>query len=135
MDSHPSAPRALLRPAGTPTWLWRAAFALLAAAVAYLALTPIPPHAVDTGWDKLNHFLAFGALGVSCSFSGPRSRGWLLATSVALLAFGGAIEWLQLQVPGRDAEWGDLLADGVGIACALGTVAAWRALQPGRPTT
>jgi hypothetical protein len=42
---------------------------------------------------------------------------------------------LQLQVPGRDAEWGDLLADGVGIACALGAVAAWRALQPGRPTT
>jgi VanZ family protein len=32
------------------------------------------------------------------------------------VAFGGLIEVLQLFVPGRSSEWGDLLADSVGIA-------------------
>jgi VanZ family protein len=128
MDPNRSPQRAVPG-AATPTWLWRTAFALLAVAVAYLALTPTPPHAIDTGWDKLNHFLAFGALGVSCCFSGPRTRGWLLLTSLALLAFGGAIELLQMQVPGRDAEWGDLLADSIGITAALCAVSLWRGKQ------
>jgi hypothetical protein len=36
------------RPAAAQTWFWRAAFALLAVAVADLALTPTPPHAINT---------------------------------------------------------------------------------------
>lgn len=100
-------------------WLWRAAFAVLLIAVAYLALSPSPPHAIDTGWDKLNHALAFCALAISCCFSGPRSARWLALTAVGMLAFGGAIEIVQLQVPGRNSEWADLLADGVGISAAL----------------
>jgi VanZ family protein len=35
----------------------------------------------------------------------------------ALRAFGVSIEVLQLFVPGRSSEWGDLLADSIGIAC------------------
>ena len=85
------------------TWRW--ALLLLAARVAVLALTPAPPPQVELGWDKLNHVAALAAL-------------------AALLAFGGAIELLQLQVPNRSAEWRDLGADAIGIA-----LGAWLALQ------
>ena len=37
-------------------------------------------------------------------------RLWML-----VLIYGGGIEILQLYVPGRSCEWGDLLADTVGI--------------------
>ena len=36
--------------------------ALLLVIVSYLALSPAPPHVLDTGWDKLNHVSAFVAL-------------------------------------------------------------------------
>jgi len=40
-----------------------------------------------------------------------------------LLVYGGLIEVLQLFVPGRSAEWGDLLADGIGIVFGIGLAA------------
>ena len=95
---------------------WRALLVLLIVAVSYLALTPHPPAGVDTGWDKLNHMSAFTALALCAHLGYPasrRARGVLLG---ALLAYGGLIEALQSFVPGRSAEWGDLLADAVGIA-------------------
>ena len=94
---------------------WQFCLCGLIAAVAYLALTPTPPSALTTGWDKLNHVLAFVALSWSaCLGSGGSRRGlWRLA--IGLLAFGGLIEIAQLYVPGRSGEWGDLLADTIGI--------------------
>jgi len=38
---------------------------------------------------------------------------------LALLAYGGAIEVIQLFVPGRSCEWGDLLADAIGISLGV----------------
>ena len=98
---------------------WRVLVLLLIAAISFLALSPHPPAGLSTGWDKSNHALAFGSLGF-CGF-------WCLATQrerwvelpLALLVFGGVIELLQLQVPGRTGEWPDLLADSVGIALGL----------------
>lgn len=100
-------------------WFWRGLLATLVLVVSWLALTPSPPHTLDTGWDKLNHMLAFTALAVSACFSGSVSPRRLVAAAALLLAFGGAIELLQMQVPGRDAEWADLLADGVGLAVGM----------------
>lgn len=100
---------------------WRLlAFAFMAV-VAGLALSPSPPPIADTGWDKLNHLLAFTSL-AACSrlgFPGPASRALLVAAG--LIAFGGAIELLQPLVGGRMREWADLLADviGTGIGIAL----------------
>ncbi len=51
---------------------------------------------------------------------------WFFETLVlapALLAYGGFIEVAQSFAPPRQADWADLLADGVGIA--LGLLAAW----------
>ena len=42
-----------------PRRWWQALFWLQVAAVTALMLLPRPPSAVDTGWDKLNHVLAF----------------------------------------------------------------------------
>ncbi|HEX6363428.1 MAG TPA: VanZ family protein [Albitalea sp.] len=112
-------------------------FFALAAGVLWLALTPQPPHAADTGWDKLNHVLAFAALAVAGRFALgplPRPGRWVW---LALLPYGMAIELLQTLVPARSAEWSDVLADAVGIAVGLllAAVAAGRRRRRGAPLT
>jgi VanZ family protein len=99
--------------------LWRVLLLLLVVAILWLALSPVPPKTVDTGWDKANHAMAFAALGfVSVWAVWPRPRGWAWLV-LALLAFGGAIEIAQTFLPPREGDWWDLLADGVGIAVGL----------------
>jgi len=105
------------------TRLWRWALLLLAMLITVLALVPAPPRQMDLGWDKLNHVFAFAALAVCAVFGWRSSRAAQLAVLLALLAFGGAIELLQLQVPNRSGEWSDLGADAVGIG--LGALLAW----------
>lgn len=78
-------------------------------------------------WDKAMHFVAFGlilwAIGVLWRRL-PR-----LVAALAALILGGAIELVQGQV-GRDASWGDLLADALGIAAALILWVVWRRGRP-----
>jgi VanZ family protein len=105
--------------------------------VLWLALTPQPPEAIDTGWDKLNHVLAFAALAVSGRFGfaaeTPRvARLGLLA--FVLLLIGVGIELAQARLPPRMADPRDVVADVVGIAAGLLLAAAlhragrrWRA--------
>jgi VanZ family protein len=101
---------------------WQALLGLLVVTVSYLALTPHPLAGIDTGWDKLNHLLAFTALAFAGCLSYPTSRSARTLLLCGLFAFGGLIEILQFFVPGRSSEWGDLLGDAIGIA--LGAVAA-----------
>jgi len=96
---------------------WRVLLVLLIVAVGYLALTPHAPKGIDAGWDKCNHILAFTALALSACLGHPASRRTRLLLLYGLLVYGGSIELMQLSVPGRSAEWGDLLADSIGIAC------------------
>jgi VanZ family protein len=108
------------------TWFWRATLGLLVVVVLYLALMPTPSATMTTGWDKLNHALAFGALSLSACFSGPRSGRSVFMVSVGLMAFGALIEVLQLQVPGREADLRDLMADGVGVMLGFGAALVLR---------
>jgi VanZ family protein len=87
--------------------------------VLYFALMPAPPRTLDTGWDKLNHTLAFASLAFCACFSGSASPRRLVTAALLLVAFGGMIELLQSQIPGRDAEWGDLLADAIGTSVGM----------------
>jgi VanZ family protein len=78
-------------------------------------------------WDKAAHFVASGLILWSIGVLFRRLPRTLAALSA--LALGGAVEIVQSMV-GRDASWGDLLADGLGVLTALLLWAAWRRFQP-----
>jgi VanZ family protein len=93
---------------------WRAVFAAAVVVSLVIALKPGTP---GPDWflhaDKLRHaagFLVLWLLGVR---AGLRPAA---ALAVGLLAFGAAIELLQGLTPDRQPSWGDLLADGAGVA-------------------
>lgn len=95
---------------------WRLTLALLLCAVTWLALAPAPPRLLSTGWDKLNHGLAFSTLALAAAM-GFAAAWWRIGA--ALLAYGGLIELLQAFLPPREADLADLMTDGLGIAVGL----------------
>jgi VanZ family protein len=95
---------------------WRILLAVAMLAILVLSLLPPSSDLPTTGWDKSNHMLGFGTLGLL------GVRGWpgrAVAVLAALLAYGGLIEVLQSLTPYRSAEWADLFADGVGLGVGL----------------
>ena len=118
----PAAPakpglRRLLDPGARRAWRWL--LALLMAAVCALAFDPVPSEALSTGWDKLNHALAFAPLGAVAVLAQSPSRWRWVRAAAAMLAFGGFIEVVQTRIPGRSGEVADLLADLIGLAVGL----------------
>lgn len=107
-----------------PPLLRRWAFWLCVLAVLVLALVPVGTPLPSTGWDKTNHALAFCAMAVLGRWAYPRAMAALLW---GLFAYGGLIELLQSFTPDRSCEWGDWLADCVGLALAWG--ALWLAVR------
>jgi VanZ family protein len=102
----------LLRQLADAAALWRGLLFVAMLVLLVLCLVPIPPQVPSTGWDKSNHALAFAVL----AFLGNRAwPGRMVPMLLGLLAYGGLIEVLQSFTPNRLAEWGDLLADGVGL--------------------
>jgi VanZ family protein len=106
---------------------WALALVGALVAITWLATTPNPPREIDTGWDKSNHLLAFAVLaGLADRVATHAGGRWVSRISawVLVLAYGGLIELVQSQIPGRAAEWNDLLADAagvvVGVALGLG---------------
>lgn len=102
---------------------WQAVLVSLVLAVSYLALTPAPLEGSYSGLDKVGHVMAFMALSFAGYLAFPAARGTRTALLCGLFAYGGLIELLQLFVPGRSSEWGDLIADGLGIALGAGLAA------------
>ncbi len=100
----------------------RAAFWLFWPAVAvvvYGQLWPNPQDNLpDLGWDKLLHFTAYFGLTLLATMAWGRRVSPLLLL-LALIASGGVMEMLQLFV-GRDAEWGDMLANTLGACLGAG---------------
>lgn len=96
------------------TGRFKLAFWLCAGVVLTLSLTPNPQALPSTGWDKSNHLLAFAVLGYLgfCAYANAAR------VILGLLAFGALIEGLQSLGGHRFAEWGDWIADGLGIALA-----------------
>lgn len=96
--------------------------------ILWLSLMPSPPAAPGIlGWDKLQHFLAYGLLALliarvlECRRAGANRHAWWQAWLVAVL-FGLLLELLQGSMRyGRSAEWPDLIADALGalLACVL----------------
>lgn len=103
---------------------WRALLAGLVLGTCWLAFDPGPPAAIDTGWDKLNHVVAFSSMAFSARFAFPNGR--IPAIVLGLLAFGIFIELVQTQIPGRSAEVLDVAADAVGILAGLAAARVWQ---------
>lgn len=112
----------------------RIGFYLAALLVGALSLVPggaLPPTHVS---DKVEHFLAYAALGlvgVATARNGNRAA----LTILGIIAFGVAIEFLQMLAPGRYAEFGDALADAAGAVIGGVIVLALRRkrVAPGMP--
>jgi VanZ family protein len=92
------------------------------------ALPGAPPVVAFEGLDKLQHFILYGVFGmlVFCSCWHLYARGgqgktksseilpaWLFA-----LTFAALDEVHQSLIPGRNASYGDVIADGLGIVAA-----------------
>jgi VanZ family protein len=108
-----------------PAHLWRLSLFALLGVILLLALGPKAPVAIDTGWDKANHLLAFAALGwVAAQAYASRWR-WL-----ALLGYGVLIELLQALTPHRYASALDVLADAAGLVLAAVALWAWQRFKP-----
>lgn len=86
-------------------------------------LTP-SAHGPDVIWDKLLHFTAYFGLAGIATVSLGRGKASLWA-AFALAVFGGILEIVQSFV-GRDAEWGDEIANVLGAG--MGLAAAWVSL-------
>ena len=96
-------------------WLWFMLGGLMLVLVAILSLMPAPDTGVN---DKLSHLLVYAILsGWFCSL--VNRRGHLLSVVGGLIIYGGLIELLQGLTADRYAEWGDLLANTLGIFLGL----------------
>jgi VanZ family protein len=110
----------------------RGAFLCLWPAIAVVAwgeLTPHPPQEVSEllGWDKAQHFTAYFGLAL-LGLLGWAHRRSPLVIFIAAIVLGGTLELLQAVV-GRDAEWGDMLANTLGAATGtlLASLLLWLA--------
>lgn len=92
-----------------PATLWAAVLFVLS------AQPDVPGPGFPFG-DKIGHLGLYGILGVALAW-GARRWGapgrWRWIALGAL--YGASDEWHQSFVPGRDAAWGDFIADVVGV--------------------
>ena len=82
---------------------------LLGGIIAVLTLAPVSADGVP-GSDKLHHVLGFAALAFPLPFA---RQNLALPVVLGVAVYGGLIELIQPYF-GRQAEWGDFLADVVG---------------------
>ena len=95
--------------------------------VAWGELTPHPPRlAGPFQWDKLDHFIAYFGLSLLATLAWGLRRS-LVWVFLAMVALGGSLEIIQSFV-GRDAEWGDFLANDLGAMLGLALAIAYLAV-------
>jgi VanZ family protein len=124
-----SAMRRLLFSAGARQ-LWAVAAGVLTLVILGLALTPRTELLPSSGWDKLDHLAAFAVLAVCGQLAWRGLPRLHLKLAAGLLVFGLLIEAGQSLVPGRSADWLDVVADGAGMALGMVfTMALTRALD------
>ncbi len=103
---------------------WRLLWLLAGlAGTAYGTFLALRPPGATPSWfpadDTLQHGLSYVAMGLW--FAALFERRHLLRVALGLFAFGVSIEILQAAMNiGRAAQWVDVLANGIGIAIAVG---------------
>jgi VanZ family protein len=99
-----------------------------------MSLAPTGVQLPTTGWDKTNHLAGFATLAILGNWAYGSRTSTVMA---ALLAYGALIEVLQSLTTYRTAEWGDLLADALGITMGWAWIRLRRTLgraKTPRPT-
>lgn len=119
--------------------VWGPAWAAMAVIFAASGVSSVPSavRAIDDG---LWHGAGYGVLAAlllralaAARWDGVTGRTAVLAAALATL-YGATDELHQWFVPGRSAQWSDLVADAAGAAAACGALWLWRALSVrGRP--
>lgn len=99
--------------------VWRALLFLWMTTIFILsAQSSLPTPSLFEGQDKLEHFLAYGLLGIllSRSLRPMKVETWqrIMLITVSTTLYGISDEYHQSFVPGRDVSALDVLADGVG---------------------
>lgn len=122
-----TGPAASSGPARRRLLFWRSALGCCILVIAVLAWLPGQALPSPNWSDKVDHLLAFAALGLLSWRACPGRRA---AALLALVGFGVLIELVQWQLPTRNAEWADLAADGLGLVLGAGL----GALTGHRPT-
>jgi VanZ family protein len=109
-------------------WWARLGWLLIAIVMTLSLVRFSPPIPVESG-DKYQHALAYAILMFWWGMLQPRRR-WLWA--LALPALGVGLEFVQSFMPLRHMDWGDAMANALGVAIALvllltplGRVLAW----------
>ena len=105
---------------------WRAVLLLLMCVAAWFAFIPAQVSVQPDGIDKVEHFLAFATLGLAASFTSNPGLQRLARAGAGLMMYGGFIELVQTQLPTRQGDWADVLADAVGVAAGLALAALLR---------
>ncbi len=93
-------------------------FVTLLAIALYFNLSPSPGKGFSLIWDKALHFICWGSVagtfGFACYPQLPRLPGFIV-----LLLIASAAETGQLWVAGRIFDWGDILANSLGLLAAF----------------
>jgi VanZ family protein len=101
-------------PVRRPTLIYRLLLTAALVVTTYLSTTSRHIPGVEDLNDKLNHVLAFYALGLFADFSWPESA-FRARKVFSLLGYGLAIEIVQYFIPERSCSLFDLGADAVGL--------------------
>ena len=110
--------------------------AVCMAAIYIGATTPLVP-ATITDWftDTMHHMGGYSLLSVLTvrATAGGHARGvtaraMLIACIISML-HGLSVEWVQMYVPTRFAEWRDVWNDAAGTAVGLGAAWAWSIMR------
>lgn len=86
---------------------------LLLVSIATLSLWPAAYLPAVPGSDKTHHFIAYAALMLPTALRKPK---YIVAITLAFIAFSGAIELIQPYV-NRYGEWLDMAANASGVFC------------------
>jgi VanZ family protein len=94
---------------------WQALLLLMMLASCFIAFDPAPRPVGVTHGDKLQHLVAFAALGLVARLALQRAP----VAGLAMLGFGIFIEAVQHFIPTRSASLGDVVADAAGVVLGL----------------